>query len=124
MFLAFNSELNWEGLLCRVKGYAITRDEFLKELQSELAEESYRVQCLSQIYIPKSNGGRRWLGIPTVKDKIVQQAIRFIIEPSLKQTFKSSAMATGLTDLQGAPLVPTTTHGSNHWFFPLRLRML
>ena len=63
-------------------------DEFLKELQNELAEESYRVQSVKRVYISKPDGGKRPLGIPTVKDRVVQQAVRLIIEPIFEADFQ------------------------------------
>jgi retron-type reverse transcriptase len=54
-------------------------DNFLKELQRELVEESYRVQPIKRVYIPQSDGGERPVGIPTVKDRVFQQAACFIM---------------------------------------------
>ncbi len=61
------------------------------ELTASLADGSYRPQAVRGVEIPKPGGGVRQLGIPTVVDRLVQQAILQVLEPILDPTFSASS---------------------------------
>ena len=62
-------------------------DGFLAELQKALRENTYRVSPLRRKYIAKDNGKMRPLSIPTVRDRVVQCAVKIIVEPIFEQDF-------------------------------------
>lgn len=75
-----------------VDGQSIERFEgqaelYLSELAQGLREESYRPQPVKRVEIPKGDGRMRPLGIPAVKDRIVQTAVKLVIEPIFEVTF-------------------------------------
>lgn len=62
-------------------------DGLLPELGRELLEGTYRPGAIRRVWIPKSGGGERGLGIPDVVDRMVQEAVRAVLEPLYEPTF-------------------------------------
>ena len=66
-------------------------DQHKEQLIASLLDGSYEPQSVRGVEIPKPGGGVRQLGIPTVVDRLVQQAILQVLEPILDPTFSASS---------------------------------
>ena len=65
------------------------KDKCLKELAEALKNGSYKPEAVRRVYIPKGDGTQRPLGIPCVKDRIVQAAVKMTLEPVFEKEFLS-----------------------------------
>jgi group II intron reverse transcriptase/maturase len=65
--------------------------EFLKTLSEELRQQTYEASAVKRVWIPKDNGGKRPLGIPTIKDRVAQMACKMVIEPIFEADFEDSS---------------------------------
>ncbi|MBU2870937.1 group II intron reverse transcriptase/maturase [Colwellia sp. E2M01] len=74
-----------------VGAFALNLEANLKQLQLELQTKQYRAQPVKRVEIPKDDGGVRMLGIPAVRDRIVQQTLLNILQPIFDIDFHPSS---------------------------------
>jgi RNA-directed DNA polymerase len=65
--------------------------EWLAGIRKELHEQTYQPDPVRRVMIPKRGGGERPLGIPTIRDRVVQTAAKLVLEPILEADFEPTA---------------------------------
>ena len=66
-------------------------EEWLAGLRGDLVAKTYRPAAVRRVMIPKPGGGERPLGIPTIRDRVVQTAAKLVLEPIFEADFEDSA---------------------------------
>jgi RNA-directed DNA polymerase len=78
------------GIDGKTRSYYQDADEraiLVHAIQDELETQAYRPDPVRRLYIPKANGKKRPLGIPTIKDRVVQMMVKMLLEPIYEATF-------------------------------------
>jgi RNA-directed DNA polymerase len=70
-----------------IKAFEFGVEDNVQVLQRELREKRYKPRPVKRVYIPKPDGTKRPLGIPTVRDRVVQASVRRILEPIFEAKF-------------------------------------
>jgi retron-type reverse transcriptase len=80
-----------DGITFKRIEQGIGRQIYLQELQEKLKGNTYQANSIKRVEIPKGNGETRPLGIPCIEDRIVQMAVKLIIEPIFEVVFCDSS---------------------------------
>jgi RNA-directed DNA polymerase len=74
-----------------IEKFEAALEEELTRLKAELISWSYKPKAVRRVEIPKPNGGVRLLGVPCIRDRVVQASIKLILEPIFEPGFSESS---------------------------------
>lgn len=74
-----------------VEKFSSQEGKYLQELHEEMTTGSYNPNQIKRVYIPKGSGSMRPLGIPCIKDRIAQQAVKLVVEPIFENIFHENS---------------------------------
>ena len=66
-------------------------DQFIQEIITDLERKTYQPQAVLRVEVRKDNGKMRPLGIPTIKDRVIQMAVKMVIEPIFESDFEKNS---------------------------------
>lgn len=104
-----------------IKEYGVCK--FLEELGNDLKEGRYKANVIRRVYIPKDERKVRPLGIPTIKDRVAQMAVKLIIEPLFEAGFQECSH--GFRPRRDNKKAATLTHkysNTHKWVVDLDLK--
>jgi RNA-directed DNA polymerase len=106
------------------RAYGERLDERLRELQDRVQRGSYHPPPVRRVHIPKGDGRTRPLGIPTLEDKIVQQAVRMLLQPIYEAEFVgfSYGFRPGRSQHDALDALATAISGRVNWVLDADIR--
>ncbi len=76
-----------DGMTRKALASDTAKAKFAQELETKLRQKQFRPMPVRRVYIPKSNGKKRPLGIPTIADRVVQMLLKMVLEPIYESDF-------------------------------------